>query len=164
MTEPNVTVDGQAPGAVPARSLTDIEVAQFLADFRGRPQEQQESSPVYQELVGFPQWAGAQYKSDDDKPTLEPPPDPRLPALERRETLAEQQAGQPQPVQVTQQPSGARAMTTADVGTDTNPWADYNPPADDGSGAWMPVNTDVRPPYPGDWQRRQGGWWRTPTE
>lgn len=172
MAEANVTIDGGESGAAPEapRGMTDIEVAEFLAGFRDRPQEDQEASPVYQELISFPGWgAGAQYRDSEapapeapEAPSLEPPPDPRLPALERREAAGEQPESTP--TQVTQNPDASRSITTADRNAESNPWADYNPPPEDGSGAWMPVNTDVRPPYPGDWQRRQGGWYRTPTE
>lgn len=153
-------IDGVPAGTV--RPLTDIEVAHFLTEFRARPKEQQEASPVWQELAGFPQWAVAQYRGDE-APTLEPPPDPRLPALERREALAAQAAANPQADPHEPRPApDPNVITTGAVGGAPNPWAEYNPPANDGSGVWRGVNTDVPPPWPGNWVRKQGGWWREP--
>ncbi len=136
-------------------ALSDIEVAAFLAEFRERPQERQEASPIWQELASFPQWAGAQYRGDES-PALAPPPDPRLPGIEKQRQAEE--SGQP--VEVTQQPDGTQAMTTQDTRKAANPWADHRPPPDDGSSVFVAVNTEQRPPFSGDWERRQGGWFR----
>ena len=154
----------QNDAASAVRSPTDIEVAQFLADFRDRAPDQQESSPVYQELAAFPQWAGAQYRGDE-APVAQIPPDPRLPPLERREAIAAQAAANPQPPSPHDpQPAPApNAITTGAMGQNTNPWADYNPPPEDGSAVFLNCNTDVRPPFPGEWQRRVGGWFRPAT-
>lgn len=151
-----------AGGAV--RQLTDIEVAQFLAEFRGRPLEQQESSPVYQELMGFPQWSGAQYRGEA-VPTLDVPPDPRLPARERAAEVEKQRAANPMPDPHEPRPAPTpNVMTTGAVGQAANPWSDVKPPADDGSGCFVGVNTDVRPPFPGNWRRVDRGWYRDAAE
>lgn len=142
------------------KRLTDIEVAAFLANFRDRPQEQQEVSPVWQELSGFPQWSGAQFRGDS-APTLDAPPDPRLPARERAAEVEKQREANPVPDPHEPRPSPTpNVMTTGDVGQGANPWADVRPPADDGSGCFVGVNTDVKPPFPGNWRRVERGWYR----
>jgi hypothetical protein len=143
-------------GAVPQQTrLTDAEVAAYLADFRDRPQERQETSLIWQELMSFPQWTGAQYRGGETE--LAAPPDPRLSGSERQ---AEYERTGQEPPTVTQQPDGTRSMTTGDVGKAANPWSDHRPPPNDGSSIFLAVNTDIRPPYEGDWERRPGGWFR----
>jgi hypothetical protein len=144
-------------GAVPQQMrLTDAEVASFLAEFRDRPQERQETSIVWQELMSFPQWAGAQYRGDET-PSLPAPPDPRLSGRERQEEY--ERTGQ-EPPTVTPNPDGSQSMTTGNTAKAANPWGDHPSPPDDGSAVFVAVNTDQRPPYAGDWERRPGGWFR----
>lgn len=151
--------DQTSPEAGAVRPPTDIEVAQFLSDFRARSKEQQESSPVWQELTGFPQWMGAQYR--DEAPTLDAPPDPRLPALERKAAVDAQQAANPPLDPHTPAPApDPNVITTGAVANQPNPWAEYRMPPADGSGCFMPVNVDQAPPWPGNWRRVQGGWFR----
>jgi len=144
------------------RKLSDVEVAAFLADFRDRPGSEQQASVVWQELAAFPQWANAQYR--DGTTPLAPPPDPRLPPMERRAAVAAQAAAQGtaagSPTRVAQGPDGARSIRTADgPGKPANPWSDFREPEGLGP-AFVGCNTDQRPPWSGDWQRRQGGWYR----
>lgn len=157
MSDPKGAAEPGAEGAEKAprrRRLSDVEVAAFLAEFRGRPSADQQASLVWQELAAFPQWASAQYR--DAAPTLAPPPDPRLPAAERRAATEAQSMA----TRVVQGPDATRSIRTADgPGKPTNPWADHREPASGGP-AFVACNTDQRPPWTGDWQRRQGGWFR----
>lgn len=159
-TKPEAKIEIEAATKLP----NDIEVALFLTEFRSRTAEQQESSPVWQELTGFPQWAGAQYRGDEP-PTMEAPPDPRLPPLERRAILEAQAAANPQLADPhTPRPGpDPNVITTGAVGGAPNPWSDFKMPAEDGSAVFLNCNTDVRPHFPGDWQRRSGGWFRPAT-
>ncbi len=133
---------------------SDIEVAQFLADFRERAKPEQEVSPVMEELRAFPQWAdGAVYRPPvaPPPPKSEPLPDPRLPAHERAAAMPK--------VAVKPGPGDSRSIVSADSVKKQNPWAEASPPPATGL-VFMNIDSEVPPPYPGSWERRPGGWLR----
>jgi len=135
---------------------SDIEVAKFLADFRDRAKPAQEGSPVMDELRAFPQWADASYREPGLQPTIAPPPDPRLPPLER---AAAQAAQTPPAIAVRQGPGDSRSIVSAEAAQKHNPWANTSPPPSTGL-VFMSLDTELPPPYPGVWARRPGGWLR----
>lgn len=136
--------------------FSDQQVADFLAEFRDRPDDVQQSSPVWQELIQFSGWGMASFKPKKNIPraATEAPPDPRLPAHERAAVLKAQG--------VTDDGKGkkpvAGAMTTTSTKGAPNPWAQYPAPAE--GPVFMAVNTDLAPPYPGNWRRTPDGWFR----
>jgi len=139
------------------RALKDMEVADFLAKFRERDQKDQEASPVWQELISFPGWGMAEFKEPDSELHILPSelPDPRMPARQRAEFMAKEG-------HVTDEPKGQPtpgAITTGHIPGGVNPWAETTPPAAEGP-LFLGVNTDVPPPFPGNWQRKEGGWFR----
>lgn len=137
-------------------ALTDQQVAQFLTDFRDRTEEEQQNSPVWQELVQFPGWGMASYspKKKAVKPT-EAPPDPRLPAHERAAVL-KAQGGVTDDAKAKAPASGS--MTTALTRPQQNPWAMHKIPAP--GPAFLSLKTEVPPPFPGSWRRTPDGWFR----
>jgi hypothetical protein len=147
----------KAPKPKKVRGLKDQEVADFLTKFRERDQKDQEASPIWQELVAFPGWGMAEFKEVDTELHVLPAelPDPRMPARERAEFMeseghvTDEGKGQPTP----------GAMTTGEMPGGANPWADTKePPA--GGPLFLGVNTEVKPPFPGNWVRKEGGWFR----
>jgi hypothetical protein len=150
------------------KKLSDMDVAAFLEEFRTRPLADQQRSAVWQELASFPQWAAPQFTdgvpaSEVAKATkpiprtaTQAPPDPRLPAGERARIRKEQE-GTPTQVHET---TGGRAITTKTAAQGgPNVWADYKAPPAEGF-AFMGVQTEVKPPFPGAWERTEGGWVR----
>ena len=139
--------------------LSDQKVAAALADFRERPQKEQESSPIFQELIQFPGWGMAHF---DPKKAGQPastpvPPDPRLPAAERAAALKEQGAVTEPPTK--KPPATPGAITTKDAQGQTNPWKDVKTPEGDGP-TFIGLRTDVAPPFPGNWRKTPDGWFR----
>ena len=140
-----------------AKLPSDQAVADALAAFRERPKEEQERSVIWQELASFPQWASAQYieaglpakeVAKATAPVTKLPPDPRLPGHERA-------ALEPQ-TQVQPQKDGSTTIKTSQPRA--NPWADYKEPAE--GACLLSVQTDVRPPFRGEWKRVAQGWFR----
>ena len=140
------------------RALKDMEVADFLSKFRERRQEDQESSPIWQELISFPGWGMAEFKEGDGELHVLPAelPDPRMPARERAEFMeneghvTDEGKGEPTP----------GAMTTDAGMGKPNPWVDTRTPAVGGP-LFLGVKTEVKPPFPGNWVQKEGGWYRT---
>ncbi|HUU21972.1 MAG TPA: hypothetical protein VM389_05495 [Phycisphaerae bacterium] len=147
---------------VPAqpREITDIEAAVWLESFQERSLEVQQASPVWQALVGFPQWAGAQFGGGDE-PTAQMPINPRLTGDHRRREL--ERRGETETVASVKKPDGTNTITTQQLGQGaSNPWADHRLPEGAGDGPlFIGVDTNVKPPYAGAWVRRDGGWFRT---
>ncbi len=162
---------GPAAGSPVEKTLTDMDVASFLEAFRARPLPEQQRSPIWQELASFPQWASDQFITEGvsaaerakalkpiPRSAREAPPDPRLPASERARILKDQQGDRPQ---VRETPDGRAITTKSSPHGGSNPWADYKaPPGSPDDFAFMGVHTDVRPPFPGKWDRIEGGWVR----
>jgi hypothetical protein len=148
----------KAPKQKKVRGLKDQEVADFLAKFRERDEKDQQASPIWQELVAFPGWGMAEFKEEDIDLHVLPAelPDPRLPARERAEFMAKEG-------HVTDEPKGEPtpgSITTGQMPGGPNPWADTAAPPGEGP-LFLAVNTDVKPPFPGNWVRKEGGWFRT---
>lgn len=137
--------------------LSDQQVADFLAEFRDRSDEVQQSSPVWQELIQFSGWGMASFKPTKNIPraATEAPPDPRLPAHERAAVL-KRQGGVTDDAKAKKPASGS--MTTKVTQGAPNPWAGYPMPAE--GPVFMALNTDLAPPYPGKWRRTPDGWFR----
>jgi hypothetical protein len=138
-------------------ALSDQQVADFLLEFRDRPDEVQQSSPVWQELIQFSGWGMASFKPKKNIPreATEALPDPRLPAHERAAIL-KAQGGVTDDAKGKKPSSGA--MTTKSTQGAPNPWAQYPTP---GPGpVFVALNTDLAPPYPGNWRRTPDGWYR----
>lgn len=141
------------------RALKDAEVAAFLEKFRERPQEDQERSPVWQELVAFPGWGMAEFREADPDLHVIPAelPDPRLSAKARADFMVEKGH------HVTDEGNGVTtpgSIMSGQMPGAANPWADTNVPPGDGP-LFLGVSTDVKPPFPGNWVRKEGGWFRT---
>jgi hypothetical protein len=141
------------------RIIRDAEVAEFLASFRERIQGEQERSPVWQELVSFPGWGMAKFTPELAKipiiPTAELP-DPRMTAQGRADFVKGQEGA------VTDEGKGKPtpgAMTSVAMPGGVNPWADVRRPTDKGP-VFLASKTDVPPPFPGAWEKREGGWFR----
>jgi len=136
-----------------ARQITDAEVAIFLEEFRGRPQREQESSPIYQELIQFPGWG--MVGVDSSGPMNPDIPDPRKPPLERAKEMKERG-------QITDTGKGKKpnqgSMTTANTQPQTSPWADTREPSP--GPAFLGIQTDITPPFAGEWTRLPEGWFR----
>lgn len=141
------------------RIIKDVEVAEFLSSFRERSQEEQERSPIWQELVAFPGWGMAKFKPEDVKIPLIPSaelPDPRLPPQARADFIRNQDGA------VTDEGKGKPtpgAMTSISMPGQANPWADVRTPTGEGP-LFLGMNTEVPPPFPGTWERKEGGWFR----
>ena len=155
-----------------AKKVTDAQVAEFLAEFRERKTADQESSPVWQELISFPQWGLAKFVPDKTRPDMndEPAPrapdpshpdpslpDPRLPASARADITKAKADLAP----VVSAKAGVNTIKTASGAV--NPWADYTPPPPDGPVSYG-LRTDVPPPAsfgdPSRWRRDDNGWHR----
>jgi len=140
------------------RALKDQEVADFLATFRDRSQEDQERSPIWQELIAFPGWGMAEFKEADTDLHILPAelPDPRMPAKKRADFMAkeghvtDEGKGKPTP----------GSITSGGMPGAANPWFETRIPSESGP-LFLGVNTDVKPPFPGNWVRKEGGWFRT---
>jgi hypothetical protein len=143
--------------------ITDVKVAEFLAEFRERELEKQESSPIYQELVQFPQWQSARYVAEEAPGTAPTPPsaelpDPREPARARLAEDRPEPTPQPAAV-VSQNPDTSRSITTDAKSNQPNPWVNTGSPPMEGV-VFLANDTEVKPPWPGEWARRDGGWLR----
>jgi hypothetical protein len=142
-------------------SVTDVQVAEFLAEFRERELDVQETSPVYQELVQFPQWMSARYIAEE-APGAAPHnaelPDPREPARSRLTEDRPAPTPQPQPV-VSQNADASRSISTDAKSNKPNPWANSGSPPLEGV-VFLANDTEQPPPWPGEWVRRDGGWLR----
>lgn len=141
------------------RPMKDQEVADFLSKFRERDQKDQEASPIWQELVAFPGWGMAEFKEADPELHVLPAeiPDPRMPARKRAEFMADQGH------HVTDEGKGKPtpgAITSGQIPGGANPWSETSVPPEGGP-LFLGVNTDVKPPFPGNWVRKEGGWFRT---
>lgn len=147
-----------------AKAITDQQVADALADFRERKKEEQERSVIWQELVQFPQWIGAQFTEGVDAkevqkattlptPHTNAPPDPRLPASERARINKEQN-----PTKTVANPDGSKTIKTAASKGQSNPWHDYKEPPE--GPCLLSVQTDHKPPFRGEWSRIATGWYR----
>jgi hypothetical protein len=142
-------------------SVTDVQVAEFLAEFRERELEKQEVSPVYQELVQFPQWMSARYIAEEAPgaaPHTAELPDPREPARNRLAN-EDRPAPTPQPQAVVTQNETSRSISTDTRSNQPNPWANTGSPPADGV-VFLANDTEQAPPWPGSWVRRDGGWLR----
>jgi hypothetical protein len=143
--------------------VTDVQVAEFLAEFRDRELDGQEASPVYQELIQFPQWQTARYVEDEapgtapNVPSAELP-DPREPSRTRLAT-EERPEPTPQPQAVVSQNAESRSITTDAKSNMANPWANTGSPPQTGT-VFLANETNTPPPWPGEWVRRDGGWLR----
>jgi hypothetical protein len=149
-----------------AKKVSDVQVAEFLAEFRDRKPEEQEASPVWQELVSFPQWGIAKFVPDKVRPAPEPAgsdaslPDPRLSASARAD-ITKARAEQRPPVAAATKVSGNTIKTD---GGAVNPWADYKCPSLTGALS-IALRTNVPPPAsfgdPSKWRQTQDGWSRS---
>jgi hypothetical protein len=144
--------------------VSDVQAAEFLAEFRERELDAQEGSPVYQELIQFPQWQSARYVAEEapgtapDVPSAELP-DPREPARTRLVNERPEPTPQPQ-AKVAQNPDASRSITTDAKGHMPNPWVNSGAPPAEGV-VFLANDTEIPPPWPGDWSRRDGGWLRS---
>jgi len=142
------------------RLIKDAEVAEFLEAFKGRTQEEQERSPVWQSLIGFPGWGMARFKLEEVRIPVIPSaelPDPRSTPLEKAEFTRRQEG-----VAVTDEGKGRPtpgAMTSISMPGQDNPWSDVRTPTEGGP-VFLAIKTEVPPPFPGAWERREGGWFR----
>jgi hypothetical protein len=135
-----------------AKPITDAEVAIFLDEFRARPQREQEASPVYQELILFPGWG--MLGAESPGPMNPDIPDPRKPPLERAREMKERG-------QITDTGKGKvnqGSMTTANTQPQVSPWADTREPSP--GPAFLGIQTDIAPPFAGEWTRLPEGWFR----
>jgi hypothetical protein len=144
--------------------VTDQQLADALAAFRERPKAEQQANVVWQELASFPEWASAQYR-DSSEPRPEPrpvatrateaPPDPRLPSQQRADIAKEQ--GTMTDDSKAKKPAVGSMVTGGQ--NRPNPWSQSRCP--DGSGpAFIGINVNEPPPWPGKWRRVEGGWFR----
>jgi len=143
--------------------VTDGQMAEFLAEFRDRELEKQESSPIYQELMQFPQWQSARYVEEEAPGTAPTPPsaelpDPREPARTRLADDRPEPTPQPAAV-VSQNQDASRSISTDAKAGQPNPWVNSGAPPMEGT-VFLANETEVKPPWPGEWVRRDGGWLR----
>ena len=143
--------------------VSDVQVAELLAEFRDRELERQEASPIYQELIQFPQWQTARIVGEEAPGSAPTPsaelPDPREPARTRLPTEDRPEpTPQPQAV-VSQNADASRSITTDAKSNQPNPWVNTGSPPQTGT-VFLANETNTPPPWPGEWVRRDGGWLR----
>ena len=143
--------------------VSDVQAAEFLAEFRDRELDGQEASPVYQELIQFPQWQTARIVGEEAPGSAPTPsaelPDPREPARTRL-AKEDRPAPTPQPQAVVSQNESSRSITTDAKSHQPNPWVNAGSPPQTGT-VFLAVETNTPPPFPGEWVRRDGGWFRS---
>lgn len=142
--------------------VSDVQAAEFLAEFRERELDVQENSPVYQELIQFPQWQTARIVAEEAPgaaPNTAELPDPREPARARLANERPEPTPQPQTA-VAQNSDASRSITTDARTNQPSPWVNSGAPPAEGV-VFLANDTELPPPWPGDWSRRDGGWLRS---